>query len=166
VGKTDGSVVVADAGPLIHLDELHSIHLLETLAPVIVPEAVWSEVMQHRPVALKSKLLTIQAPTQPGTELEALAKLYSLHLGEIQAISICHNSPHSRLLTDDTAARMAAKALGIPANGTLGVILRALRLGSLNKNQTINLLEAIPASSSLHIKRALLAEIINDVRNY
>jgi len=159
-------VIVADAGPLIHLDELHNIHLLETLAPVLVPEAVWLEVMHHRPTALQSKFLSKQVPTQAGAELEALAKLYTLHLGEIQAIALCNYSPNSRLLTDDTAARMAAKALGIPANGTLGVILRALRLGSLSKSQTIDLLESIPASSSLHIKNSLLAEIINEVRNY
>lgn len=125
MAKPDGSVVVADAGPLIHLDELHQSQLLETLAPIIVPEAVWSEVMHHRPKALESKYLTRQASTQTSAELEALAKLYTLHRGEIQAISICHCHPNSRLLTDDTAARMAAKALGIQANGTLGVILLA-----------------------------------------
>jgi len=166
VEKTEGGIVVADAGPLIHLDELQQIHLLESLAPIIVPEAVWSEVMQHRPDVLKAGFLVKQASPKPNAELEALAKLYSLHLGEWQAISICHNSPRSRLLTDDTAARMAAKALRIPANGTLGVILRALRLGALNKDQTIDLLESIPARSSLHIRKTLLAEIIAEVRNY
>jgi len=46
-------MVVADAGPLIHLDELGCIGLLADFPVVRVPDAVWAEVMQHRPQALQ-----------------------------------------------------------------------------------------------------------------
>lgn len=45
-------VVVADAGPLIHLDELESLWLLTDFAEVHVPVAVWEEVSRHCPAAL------------------------------------------------------------------------------------------------------------------
>jgi len=48
------SIVVADAGPLIHLDELQCIALLADFREVRVPEAVWREVARHRPQALAS----------------------------------------------------------------------------------------------------------------
>jgi predicted nucleic acid-binding protein len=43
------SVVVTDAGPLIHLDELDVLDLLNDFAEVLVPQAVWREVERHRP---------------------------------------------------------------------------------------------------------------------
>lgn len=46
------SVVVADAGPLIHLDELDALDVLSDYAAVFVPNAVWLEVPCHRPEAL------------------------------------------------------------------------------------------------------------------
>ena len=42
-------IVVCDAGPLIHLDELGCLDLLSDFSEVLVPEAVWREVRQHRP---------------------------------------------------------------------------------------------------------------------
>lgn len=42
-------IVVCDAGPLIHLDELGCLDLLSDFFEVLVPEAVWREVRQHRP---------------------------------------------------------------------------------------------------------------------
>lgn len=48
------TVVIADAGPIIHLDELASLDLLADFGKVIVPETVWQEVQRHRPQALQS----------------------------------------------------------------------------------------------------------------
>lgn len=42
-------VVVCDAGPLIHLDELDSLRLLCDFPAVLVPEVVWAEALRHRP---------------------------------------------------------------------------------------------------------------------
>ena len=47
-------VVVADAGPIIQLDELACLDLLVDFGRVIVPETVWLEVQCHRPLALES----------------------------------------------------------------------------------------------------------------
>ena len=41
-------LVVCDAGPLIHLDELEALDLLADFAEVLVPDAVWREV-EHSP---------------------------------------------------------------------------------------------------------------------
>ena len=46
-------LVIADAGPLIHLDELASFDILADFGTVIVPDAVWREVERHRPNALE-----------------------------------------------------------------------------------------------------------------
>ena len=52
-------VVVCDAGPIIHLDELECLDLLGDFPEVIVPEAVWREVLKHRPSALDEKVAVL-----------------------------------------------------------------------------------------------------------
>ena len=53
------SVVVLDAGPLIHLDELERISLLSEYGEILIPSDVWAEVVQHRP---KLALVAYPAP--------------------------------------------------------------------------------------------------------
>jgi hypothetical protein len=42
-------LVVCDAGPLIHLDELEALELLGDFQSVLVPDTVWVEAEAHRP---------------------------------------------------------------------------------------------------------------------
>ncbi len=52
--KTESYVqlIVCDAGPIIHLDELASLNLLENFSQVIIPSTVWDEIEEHRSQAL------------------------------------------------------------------------------------------------------------------
>jgi predicted nucleic acid-binding protein len=158
--------VIADAGPVIHLDELGCLYLLADFGRVIIPEAVWMEVQRHRPLALASvgDWLVCQSPIQSSPVVMALAPLYSLHAGEQEALHLCAEfGGHCLLLTDDTAARMAAKSLGIEAHGTLGLLIRAIRRQCLTKSDVLVLLREVPHRTTLHIRPALLAEVISDV---
>ena len=53
-------VVVCDAGPLIHLDELGCLDLLADFSGVLVPEAVWQEVKRHRASAVRRRKVKLQ----------------------------------------------------------------------------------------------------------
>jgi hypothetical protein len=48
MAQTDRPVAVTDAGPLIHLDELGCLDLLEDFAAVHTTTLVWREVQGHR----------------------------------------------------------------------------------------------------------------------
>lgn len=159
------TVVIADAGPIIHLDELESLDLLADFGKVIVPETVWQEVQRHRPQALQSSsvLFIRQSALLFSPLVYALAPLYSLHAGEQEALHLCLEFTHSLLLTDDTAARLAAKNLGVSAHGTLGLLVRAIRQQSRSKSEVLALLREIPTRTSLHVRPSLLAEVIKDV---
>ncbi|WP_211206976.1 hypothetical protein [Thiothrix nivea] len=41
-------LVVCDAGPVIHLDELGCLALLSDFAAVLIPDTVWEEVLHQR----------------------------------------------------------------------------------------------------------------------
>ena len=164
MGKTS-QVVVADAGPIIHLDELSCLDILADFGKVIVPEAVWLEVQRHRPKTLESVdgLFSRQPALQPSQWVKALTPLYTLHAGEQEALHLCVEFDNCLLLTDDTAARLAAKSLSIPAHGTLGLLIRAMRRQSRSKAEVLALMRDIPKQTTLHIRPALLAEVIAEV---
>jgi len=162
-----GPIVVCDAGPLIHLDEIGALDLLADFQRVLVPAAVWREVQRHRPAALAHPSLVIERlepvlPAPPG--LETLSQVLSLHSGEWEALRLILEHP-GLLLTDDTAARLAATSLGIRAHGTIGILIRAIRRNQRTKPQVLALLRSLPASSTLHLKRSLLDTVIREVEN-
>jgi hypothetical protein len=57
---TNPALVVADAGPLIHLDELAALDVLSDYTEVWLPEAVWNEVIQRRPQALHNTCVNLK----------------------------------------------------------------------------------------------------------
>jgi predicted nucleic acid-binding protein len=160
------TLVVCDAGPLIHLDEVGALDLLADFPEVLVPQAVWREVERHRPSVLSHssvtlRLITPQMPESP--ELEALAQVLSLHTGEWEALRVALEHPSGLLLTDDTAARLASASLGINTHGTIGILVRAIRRKQRTKKEVIALLQSLPTCSTLHLKRSLLEAVIKEV---
>ena len=162
-----GPLVVCDAGPMIHLDELGCLDLLADFSSVLVPDAVWNEVEAHRPDALIFPHVPWRRAsplTPPPPKLMALAQIFSLHRGEWEAIRVALDHPGALFLTDDTAARMAAASLEIRAHGSIGILVRAIRRNQRTKNQILSILHGIPAKSSLHVKRSLLDAVILEVQ--
>lgn len=158
-------VAICDAGPLIHLTEIGCLDLLRDFQAVLVPEQVREEVARHRPDALASELSVRYVPVEVSADpgFKALVKAFSLDSGEQAALSLMAQVPEALLLTDDAAARLAAKALGFRSQGSLGVLLRALRLGRRTKAAVLATLRQIPSRSTLHIRANLLNEVIAEV---
>lgn len=70
-----GAVIVCDAGPIIHLDELGCLDLLADFFEVLIPETVCREVERHRPGALFGATFVLRrvSPSNPiPAELSAL----------------------------------------------------------------------------------------------
>lgn len=155
--------VICDAGPLIHLDELGCIVLLDDFDEVLVPAQVWQEVMHHRPSALTraSGTLTKVEVTIPAySSFQALVKSLSLDLGEQAALALMQIYPDAILLTDDAAARLAAVTLGYQVHGSIGILIRAIRRWQKSKEEVVAILHTLPTHSTLHIRPGLLKEII------
>jgi len=161
--RSDSSVRVAsDAGPIIHLDELDCIGLLDDFGELLVPSAVWAEVSKHRPSALRPgmKFRQVTAARELPPDLDALARALNLHDGEREALCVALEHQAGLFLTDDAAARLTARSLGIQVHGTIGVLFRAIRRGRKTGPEVAELLRSLPAVSSLHLRRSLLEEFI------
>jgi predicted nucleic acid-binding protein len=61
-------VVVCDAGPLIHLDEIDCLDLLSDFSKIYVPGQVWVEVERHRPRVLGSSLALQKVAVEVSAE--------------------------------------------------------------------------------------------------
>jgi predicted nucleic acid-binding protein len=164
----DWPITICDAGPLIHLDEIGCLDLLADFQAVLIPEQVRDEVMRHRAAALNSQGLDIQSLSvtiSAEPNFRAVVRAFSLDLGEQAALSLIMRYPGAVLLTDDAAARLAAKTLGFRTHGSLGILLRSIRLGRRTKTEILSILRVIPERSSLHLRMSLLQEIIQQVED-
>ena len=99
-------------------------------------------------------------------EREAVAVALSLHTGEWEANRVALEHPDSVLLTDDTAARLAAGNLGIRVHGTIGVLVRSVRQGLRAKIAILDILRSLPTSSTLHLQQSLLEAVIKQVEEH
>jgi predicted nucleic acid-binding protein len=166
VAETEGwPVAICDAGPLIHLAEIGCLDLLRDFQAVLIPEQVRVEVARHRPDALVSELSVryVSVEVSEDPHFKALVKAFSLDSGEQAALSLMERLPNALFLTDDAAARLAAKALGFRSQGSLGVLLRAMRLGKRTKADVLAALRDIPLRSTLYIRSNLLEDVIAEV---
>lgn len=89
--------------------------------------------------------------------------MLSLHTGEWEALRVAIEHRPGLPLTDDTAARLAASSLGITTHGTLGILIRAIRRRQRSKQEVIAALQSLPTRSTLHLKRSLPDEVIEQV---
>lgn len=127
-------IVVSDAGPLIYLGAVGHLSLLQRLFDrVVVPEAVWREVVvvgADRPGAAATRAATwIQVLP---VDARAVAPLRDrLDPGEAEAIVLASAVHANLLLIDDQAGRQLAAEFGLTIIGTLGVLVRAKRSGLL-----------------------------------
>lgn len=167
--KLSGTFVY-DAGPLIHLQEIGQINILEMLENNLSTEDVQSEIKLHLKTEDLSKVTRLIKNIKFSLtyEVEILSKIFLLGKGEQSAILLAKemssNFPDVFFVSDDAAARMASENLHIQSIGTIGLIIKAGTINHLDRKEVINILTRIPQTTSLHIRPNLLAEIIQKVK--
>ncbi len=120
--------IIADSSPLIILlkSDLEQI-LSELFDEILIPEAVWQEVLAGGNDDLaKQKLpfLTWATRVSLNSINEEIEK-YNLGKGETEALSLALETPNAGVILDDHAARKCAGTLKIPFIGTGGLLISA-----------------------------------------
>lgn len=117
-----GRPIVCDAGPIIHLDELDALDLLDGFGDALIPSAICQEVERHRPTALTRFPFPFERrePQSVGGEpLVAILQRVGLATADQQALLLARETPGSLLLTDDAGIRLVADQLGIAVRAQL-----------------------------------------------
>lgn len=128
-----------DASPLIYLARTGNLPLLQVLAPALaVPEPVLEEIRAKgtddatlRAVQDTAWLSVVQPPAS------SLLRRWDLGKGEASVLAWALSRPGTVAVLDDQKARTYAASLGIPFIGTLGIVLRAKRLGVVSQARPI-----------------------------
>jgi predicted nucleic acid-binding protein len=124
-------------------------------------------VSRHRPAALLQPEVRLERRSVArlsNPALSALGAVLLLDAGELEALALMSGVTKALFLTDDAAARLAAEQLRYRVHGTIGVLLRAIRQGQLSPSEVVRRLQSIPQRSTLHIRPALLNDIIQRVK--
>jgi len=122
-------IVVSNSSPLAALAAVNQTRLLQKLYErVLVPEAVWQEVIEqgvNKPgIAELSRANWLERrPVTDKTLVMALQD--SLDLGESEAIALALDVGADLLLMDERLGRRAAQRLGLRVTGVLGVLIEA-----------------------------------------
>ncbi len=126
---------VVNASPLILLGKLNRLDLLERLAlSLYVPDGVIREVSvggRQRDPATTASVAWADVHRHPDVLVLPTVAHWDLGVGESQVLSLCLQNGAVAVL-DDGEARACARSHELPLIGTLGIILRARRLGLLS----------------------------------
>lgn len=144
-------IAVADAGPLIHLDEIGLASALEIFPTVLVPHEVALEI-PRRPEGPGQEALRRCEIRQTGKRESP--PIGALSVADMAAIELARQ--HGLLITDDLDLRDTAHLAGLQVVGTIGVIVRAGRLGILPT--ALAALDALLAESTLFITPNLIQQ--------
>lgn len=95
--------------------------------------------------------------------LQVHAQVLPLHSGEVAALRVAVGHPGAILLTDDAAARLAARSLDIRVHGTLGILAAVDTPPETLQRPSRGAARRLPHRSTLHVKAGLLEDYIRAV---
>ncbi len=153
-------LVVCDTGPILHLQEIGAVHLLDQFGPAVIPPQVETELNARIEHWLEIKPNWLQTVSlEPAVLMQALAWFRGglLHGGEAEAIALGRAAGADLILTDDIAARLFARSLGFEVHGSLGIVLAGAARGRLMRHEASDLLDAL-SRSTLWISDRILTE--------
>jgi predicted nucleic acid-binding protein len=154
------SVVVADTGPLRYLVLIDAIDLLPRLfGRVLIPEIVAAELSRpSTPLPVREWLAGNPGWLEKRANPPALGTLPPrLDAGERAAIGLAQ-AIGALLLIDDRAGIEAARARGVKATGTLGILVRAASAGQVDLRTAFERLKATNFRYRPALLDALLAQ--------
>jgi len=165
--------VVSNAGPLIALGKLGQLGLLLRLYDtILIPRQVYHEVVVNglRLGALDASAVAflieqgyievadVILPDPPPVWAEPL------DIGELEVIVLAQQRSVNWVLFDDTHARKAARQVGLPLKGTIGVLLEAFRRGYLSLPEFELLIQNIKTQPELWISERLCNQALAQAR--
>lgn len=168
MGARDSRRAVADTGPLIHLSEIGSLSVLNLFDEVHLTDTVWEEAtmagrIQVRDLEGLPILHRHELSTSEIDQFAADSNLQLLHAGEQGALLLAERLHVQLFLTDDLAAREAAKDLGLQPVGSLGLIVRAYAEGTLDVDSAVLRLRALQEESSLYVTGQIVETAIRAI---
>ncbi len=146
-----GEMTVSNSGPLIHLAMIGRLDLLKALfGRVFIPRTVKMEVVDRGKEEGKADAFLIEGEIEngwivvedPDDSAKDIADSAGIDAGEAEAIMLAR-SRHCPVLIDDLAARRFAAGLGLEVTGSIGVVVRAVKVGLISRDEGLDALDKL-----------------------
>ena len=139
---------VSNAGPLIHLTKIGRLRILGNIFDeVIIPQTVKVEVVDRGKEKGEPSAFLIEDAewirvAEDPPQADELAERAGIHRGEACAIllAISLNIP---VLLDDSDARKFAIGFGVEVVGSIGLIMKAVKMGLIARDEGLKDLEKL-----------------------
>lgn len=147
-------IAALDGSPLILMGKAAALPVLaRVFHSVIVAPAVRRESVLEAPTPIEANALAAELDRleirEKKPNAEAVKKILGrygiLGRGEIGTLALVASKAAATAVIDDRIARQAARIEGIPAVGTLGVLVRAHRRGLMNRAEVGRVVERLTA---------------------
>lgn len=151
---------MSDTGPILHLAEAEALGLFRHLAPILIPPAVDAEMLALRPdwPSLRPKCIVVEHLTpRHNEEAREWFAADILGPGEAEAVALARQINARWLLSDDAAAVLFARSLGVEVHGSLGVVLWCVAKDHLSGADGRAVLQRI-RESSLWVSNRVMQE--------
>ncbi|OGG46745.1 MAG: hypothetical protein A3F84_18165 [Candidatus Handelsmanbacteria bacterium RIFCSPLOWO2_12_FULL_64_10] len=154
-------IIVADAGPLLHLFWVNASSWALPPHSIDVVNEVWEEVESHAPAALQdTRLRRVVTSVQEPQDITRR----NLDRGERVALSYAISQRKAGqdvlVLCDERQARLACSELSLPVVGSIGLIVEAFRAGRVSLEVASVALRNLPGPGRLHIKLQLVESVL------
>lgn len=155
-------IVVSDASPLITLAGVGHLHLLHALyGEVLIPPAVWDEVMQDERPGVQDIVSAPWIRTVPVAQNSFLMALQTdLDDGEAEAFALAAVVQADLVLVDERHGRNVALWMGFRVMGAAGVLVEAKARGLLVAVRPV--LEEMLRATRFRLARRLYDELLRD----
>ncbi|MBN2443575.1 MAG: hypothetical protein JXJ04_19605 [Spirochaetales bacterium] len=160
------TIIICDAGPVIHLRETNLLHLLNSLGEIYVPKTVFQEIClnvdikNEWPEWIKIKELS----ESEQREATVLTRIADLHRGEAESFILARKMEARMLLTDDTSAMFYAKLINLEVHGSLGIVIWNVGNDYIDKEEGIRAIKTL-SGSSLWISEKIVQEAIDAIKS-
>ncbi len=142
-------IIIADTGPILHLEEAGWSSLLPKLGEVFVTPKILVELQQRSGWRRPAWLHVAQPSAAALQEARIWVRNGLLHEGEAEALAHAREVRPDYFLTDDGEARVAAKSAGLHVRGSLGVVLGCVALRLCTRAEAAQALDALESHSTL-----------------
>jgi len=164
---------IINASPLIYLGKIGALSLLpklftECYTTLIVKKEVLSNENAPEFSVLKecfSNWVLLKEPINQRL-VDRLKGMY-IHTGEASIIALAKelhdNSDENIIIIDDLAAREIARTLDLKVTGTIGVLIKSLRLKFINIEKCKNFLHVLVEDTTFRMSSALYSKILKEI---
>lgn len=124
--------VIVNSTPLIILSNAGCLQILKSVYnEITIPRAVFDEVTAKEDSACSKLKQNLEWIHIEDIKNESGKRMYQakLHAGEVEVMILAQEKNADLVIIDDNAAKKTAKFLGLSVTGTLGVLLKAKKLG-------------------------------------